>query len=126
MAAKTYVPYKGTALPGNAEVIVLFSSVTAFGANAAPHYNINWVDVALRLDQNINNTVKCQKSADGTTWVDTDTVTVSAAGDGVDPDQISFFVGTYQNFRIVYTNGATTQTNFAVDLTLNEERSPNR
>ncbi|RPJ39344.1 MAG: hypothetical protein EHM35_02630 [Planctomycetaceae bacterium] len=122
---KTYVPYKGPALPGNAEAIVLFSSVTAFGIDAAPHYHINWVDVALRLDQNADNTVKVQKSSDGTTWVDVDSKTVSSVGDSVDPDSISFFVGVFKNFRVVYTNGVTPQTAFAVDLTLNGERSPN-
>ncbi len=37
---KTYVPYKGTALPGNAEAVTLFNSVVAFGLDAAPHYHI--------------------------------------------------------------------------------------
>lgn len=123
---KTYVPYKGTALPGNAEVITLFNSVTAFGIDAAPHYHINWVDIAVLADQNANNTVALQKSADGTNWVTVETAIVDAAGGaGVDPDRISFFVGVYENFRVVYTNGATVQTTFNVDLTLNGERSPN-
>ncbi len=124
--SKTYVPYKGTALPGNAEVIVLFSSVTAFGIDAAPHYGTKWVDVAISLDQNSNNTVELQKSSNGTTWVAVETVTVSNIGDSVDPNMISFFVGVFKNYRIVYTNGTTVQTTFACDLTLDTERSPNR
>ncbi len=123
---KTYVPYKGTALPGNAEAVTLFNSVVAFGLDAAPHYHINWVDIAITFDANLNNTVALQKSNDGTNWTTVSTLTISTAGDESDPNSISFFVGTFENFRVLYTNGVTPQTAFAVDLTLNGERSPNR
>lgn len=114
--SKTYVPYKGTALPGNAEVVVLFSSVTAFGVNAAPHYGTHWVDISIFCDQNTTNTVELQKSADGTTWRQVATTGVSNAGDG--STEVAFYVAPHQNFRVVYTNGATPQTAFSVDLTL--------
>src|SRR4051812_44639214 len=120
--SKTYVPYKGTALPGNGEAIVLFSSVTAFGIDAAPHYGHKWVDIAITVDQNNNNTVELQKSSNGTTWVTVDSAVVSNVGDSVDPNSISFFVGVYKNYRLLYTNGTTVQTSFACDLTLDTER----
>lgn len=123
---KTHVPYRGTALPGNAEVITLFNSVLSFALNAAPHMQVNWVDIAIRFDQNANNTVALQKSTDGTNWTTVETRTISNLGDGSDPNALSFFVGVYSNFRIIYTNGATPQTVFAVDLSLADERTPNR
>jgi hypothetical protein len=115
MADKTYVPYKGSALPGNAEVVTLFNSVTAFGLNAAPHYNIYWVDVSISADQNTNNTVVLQKSADGTTWVTVATATITNANPS---NEASFYVAPHQNFRLVYTNGATPQTAFSCDVVL--------
>ena len=118
-ADKTYVPYKGTALPGNAEVIVLFSSVTAFGLNAAPHYQIYWVDVSIFVDQGTTNTVELQKSSDGTTWKQVAVGTVSNAGDG--SNEFAFYVAPHQNFRIVYTNQATPQTAFTCDLSLDSD-----
>lgn len=118
-ADKTYVPYKGSALPGNAEVIVLFSSVTAFGLDAAPHYQIYWVDVSIFVDAGTTNTVELQKSADGTTWKQVATTTVPNTGDG--STEASFYVAPHKNFRIVYTNGATPQTAFTCDVALDSD-----
>jgi hypothetical protein len=44
---------------------------------------------------------------------------VSNAGDG--STEVSFYVAPHQNFRIVYTNGATPQTTFSVDLVLDSD-----
>jgi len=113
---KTYVPYKGSALPGNAESIVLFNSSVAFGPRAAPHYRCFWVDVAIQTNQAAGTqTVALQKSADGgTTWVTVGTPTAVVNGGTV----VSFFVAPYQDFRILYLNGTTPQTLFAVDLVI--------
>lgn len=115
VAEKTYVPYKGSALPGNAEAITLFDTVTAFGLDAAPHYNLYWADVSISADQNTGNTVVLQKSANGTTWVTVATGTVTNANASND---FAFYVAPHKNWRLVYTNGATPQTAFSVDLTL--------
>lgn len=113
---KTYVPYKGPALPGNAESVVLFSSTVAFGARAAPHYRCFWVDVAIQTDEAAGTqTVALQKSNDGgTNWITVGTPT--AVGDG--HTLASFFVAPYQDFRILYLNGTTPQTLFGVDLSI--------
>ncbi len=113
---KTYVPYKGSALPGNAESIVLFNSSVAFGPRAAPHYRCFWVDVAIQTNHAAGTqTVALQKSADGgTTWVTVGTATNVVNGGTV----VSFFVAPYQDFRILYVNGTTPQTLFAVDLVI--------
>jgi hypothetical protein len=113
---KTYVPYNGPALPGNAESIVLFSSTAAFGPRAAPHYRCYWVDVALQTDQAAGTqTVALQKSVDGgTNWITVGTPTNVASGHTSE----EFFVSPYQDFRILYLNGTTPQTAFAVDLVI--------
>jgi hypothetical protein len=113
---KTYVPYKGAALPGNAETIVLFSSTVAFGARAAQHYRCFWVDVAFTTDAlGGTQTVRLEKSNDGgVTWITVGTATNVIAGN----TSKEFFVSPYQDFRIVYLNGTTPQTLFAVDLVL--------
>lgn len=113
---KTYVPYKGSALPDNAEEIVLFSSTVAFGARAAQHYRCYWVDVAITTDEAAGTqTVRLEKSNDGgTNWITVGTP--DAVGDG--NTSVAYFVSPYQDFRIVYLNGTTPQTLFAVDLVI--------
>jgi hypothetical protein len=113
---KTYVPYQGSVLPDNAESIVLFSSTVAFGPKAAQHYRCFWVDVALTTDQAAGTqTVRLEKSNDGgANWIAVGTAT--AVGDGNTSEE--FFVSPYQDFRIVYLNGTTPQTLFAVDLVI--------
>lgn len=113
--SKTYVPYKGPALPGNAEAITLFDSVVAFGLDAAPHYQQYWADLSISADQNTNNTVILQKSADGTNWVTVASATVTNANAS---NESAFYVAPHKNFRLVYTNGATPQTAFSCDLAL--------
>ncbi len=113
---KTRVTYTGSALPGNAESVVLFSSTVAFGARAAPHYRCFWVDVAIQADQAAGTqTVRLEKSVDGgTNWITVGTPTAVASGH----TSKEFFVSPYQDFRIVYLNGTTPQTAFAVDLVI--------
>lgn len=115
LGLKSYVPYQGSALPGNAEVVVLFSTVTALGINAAPNLGVYWADVSISADQNTGNTVVLQKSANGTTWVTVATATITNANTS---NEASFFVAPHKNWRLVYTNGATPQTTFSVDLAL--------
>lgn len=113
---KTYIPYKGSALPGNAESVVLFSSVTAWGRNAAPHYRAFWVDVAIQTDEAAGTqTVRLEKSIDGgTTWITVGTPTNVIDGHTLE----EFFVSPYRDWRIVYLNGTTPQTLFGVDLVI--------
>lgn len=113
---KTYIPYKGSALPGNAESVVLFSSTTAWGSRAAQQYRAFWVDVAIQTDQAAGTqTVALQKSVDGgTNWITVGTPTAVASGHTLE----EFFVSPYQDWRILYLNGTTPQTAFAVDLVI--------
>ncbi len=111
---KTRVTYTGSALPGNAESVVLFSSTTAFGARAAPHYRCFWFDVELQTDAAAGTqTLTLQKSADGgANWV----AVGAAIPIPIGQTQQSFYVAPYADFRIVYLNGSTPQTAFAVDM----------
>lgn len=113
---KTYVPYRGSALPDNAEEIVLFSSTVAFGPRAAPHYRCYWVDVVITTDEAAGTqTVRLEKSIDGgTTWVTVGSAT--NVGDGTTTEE--YFVSPYEDFRVVYLNGSTPQTAFHVDLVI--------
>jgi len=120
---KTYVPYKGSALPGNAESIVLFSSTVAFGARAAQHYRCFWVDVEIQTDEAAGTqTVVLQKSNDGgSNWIDVGSA--DNVGDG--RTLVSYFVSPYQDWRVVYLNGSTPQTLFAVDLVIDHTSRSN-
>lgn len=114
LAEKTKVPYRGPALPGNAEVIVLFSTTVAFGPRCAVHYRMTFIDIATQTDQG-SNTLQLQKSADGgVTWVAAGAS--SAVGTGHVLTQI--YVTPYEDWRVLYTNGATPQTTFAVDIVI--------
>lgn len=119
MFCKTYVPYKGTALPGNAEQIVLFSSTAAFGSKAAQHYKCYFVDVEITTNQAAGTQeVSLQKSNDGgSNWILVGSATAVVNGNTAK----SFFVAPYQDFRILYLNGTTPQTLFAVDLVIDHE-----
>jgi hypothetical protein len=116
---KTRVTYSGSALPGNAEAITLFSSTTAFGRRAATHYRCFWFDVALLVDQNADNSLLLEKSADGgTTWVTAEPAVVINSGTTGGNSLTSFFVSPYADWRVRYTNGATPQTTFQVDMVI--------
>lgn len=117
MANKTRITYSGSALPGNAEVVVLFNSTTAFGARAATHYSCYFFDVSLDVDQNTDNTVQLQVSDDGGTTfhlVGAAVAITNASAAGAAP--VCFYVAPYADWQIVYTNGATPQTSFGVNM----------
>lgn len=113
---KTRITYSGSALPGNAESVVLFSSTVAFGPRAATHYRCFWFDVAITTDEAAGTqTVRLEKSIDGgTTWITVGTPT--NVGDGNTSEE--FFVSPYQDWRVVYLNGSTPQTLFGVDMVI--------
>lgn len=123
---KTRPTYTGSALPGNAEVITLFSSTAAFGARAATHYRCFWFDVALQVDQNADNSLQLQKSTNGgTTWTNAGAAVTINSGTTGGHSVTSFFVSPYADWRVVYTNGATPQTAFQVDMAIDHTSRAN-
>lgn len=116
MDDKTYIPYTGAALPGNAEVVILFSSTAMFGKKAAVHYGCFWFDVAIQASQ--GGSLLLQRSIDGgVNYVNAGTSIVVAAGNSVN----SFFVSPYADWRVVFTNGATPQTQFIVEMVIDHQ-----
>lgn len=113
---KTRITYSGSALPDNAESVVLFSSTAAFGKRAATHYRCFWFDVALQTDAAAGTqTLQLQKSADGgVTWTNAEAATAITTGHKL----VKFFVSPYADWRVVYLNGSTPQTTFAVDMVI--------
>lgn len=134
MSCKTKVPFKatqtvsGTGLPGAAEVVTLFNSVTAFGPRNMRNHNIYWITYSIAPSTNATgNSVTAQYSNDGgTTWLEFYASTTNEpVGDGTTfTDEI--FVGPYDDVRVRFNNGALAQASlFAVNLTLDaSERVP--
>lgn len=134
MSSKTRIPFKitqtadGTGLPAPAEVVILFNSVTAFGArnlqNVAPEY---WFTYSVAPSTNTTgNSVTAQYSNDGgTTWNEFYASTTNEpVGDSTTfTDEI--FIGPYADVRVKFNNGTLRQaTLFAVNMSLDaRERS---
>jgi hypothetical protein len=135
MSSKTRIPFKSTqtiaatGLPGAAEVVVLFNSVTAMGArnlqNTACFY---WFTYSIQPSTNATgNSVTAQYSNDGgTTWVEFyASATNEPVGDSTTfTDEI--FIGPYADIRVLFNSGAAAQaTLFNVNMALDAaERGP--
>jgi hypothetical protein len=136
MSSKTRIPFQnsqtvnGLGLPGPAEQVVLFNSVTAFGPKALHLVDtIYWYTYSIAPSTNATgNSVTAQYSNDGgTTWHE------FYASDTNEPvgDSTTFtdeiFIGPYQDVRVKFNNGASAQaTLFVVNQTLDaSERGPN-
>lgn len=128
MSSKTRIPFKvtqtanGLGLPGPAEVVTLFNSVTAFGArNLQNMGTFYWFTYSIAPSTNTTgNSVTAQYSNDGgTTWNEFYASTTNEpVGDSTTfTDEI--FIGPYQDLRVRFNNGALAQaTLFAVNMTL--------
>ena len=112
----------GLGLPGAAEVVTLFNSVTTMGArnlqNTATFY---WFTYSIAPSTNATgNSVTAQYSNDGgTTWNEFyASATNEPVGDSTTfTDEI--FIGPYADVRVRFNNGALAQaTLFAVNMTL--------
>jgi hypothetical protein len=111
----------GDGLPGAAESVVLFNSVTAFGARALHNMDSHyWFTYSILANTNATgNSVTAQYSNDGgTTWNEFyASLTNEPIGDGTTfTDEI--FIGPYQDVRVKFNNGASAQTSFLVNMTL--------
>lgn len=135
MSLKTRIPFKvtqtnsGDGLPGAAESVTLFNSVTAMGPrnlqNTADFY---WFTYSILPDTNsTGNSVTAQYSNDGgTTWKEFyASATNEPVGDSTTySDEI--FIGPYQDVRVKFNNGTNAQTTFVVNMTLDaSERAAN-
>jgi hypothetical protein len=116
------VKYTGSALPGNAEVVVMFTTTAnGYGANFFASTGTNRFLLALVNDQ--TGTLASQKSTDrGVTWttISSDAVSASATND---QNYYDYLVEPYADWRLVWTNGATPQTSFKPSMALVNQRN---
>ncbi len=135
MSSKTRIPFKNTqtanglGLPGAAEVVTLFNSVTAMGPRNLQNTGVfYWFTYSIAPSTNATgNSVTAQYSNDGgTTWNEFyASSTNEPVGDSTTfTDEI--FIGPYADIRVRFNNGALPQaTLFAVNMTLDaSERGP--
>lgn len=125
---KTIIPFKatqvlsGSGLPGPAEVVTLFNSVTAFGPKALHLVDSNyWFTFSVAPSTNATgNSVTGQWSADGgTTWNEFyASATNEPVGDSTTfTDEV--FIGEFMDVRFRFNNGALAQaTKFDVAMSL--------
>lgn len=116
--------YGGSALPGNAETVVLFSTVTAFPAKSmAAMIGIARLIIDIKHDQ--SGTMKAYRSQNrGVTWnqfYDSGAIAAPAATSSTIRD---IAIEPYMDVKVEWLNGATPQTTFIVDMALVEERGP--
>lgn len=134
MSSKTVITYQnsqtisGTGLPGAAESVVLFNSVTAFGPKCLHQVADNyWFTYAITPNVNATgNSVTAQYSLDGgVNWIEFYASTTNEpVGDSTTHvDEI--FIGPYKDVRVKFNNGAGAQTSFLVNMSLDaSERVP--
>lgn len=114
MTAIVRMKYVGSALPGNAERVVLFSTVAACPmGNWGPMMGIHSYHYDIKNDQPI--TVEGFKSSDrGVTWTQFYSQAHGAAAAGATNSDVVLVEG-YADFKFESLNGATPQTTFIVD-----------
>lgn len=116
------VKYGGSALPGNAETVNIFSTVVAFpGANMIQSMEIHRFYLGIVNDQ--AGTLKAYKSSNrGVTWTQIDSQAVAAAA-GSAENRSDWLIDPYADWKLDWLNGATPQTTFLVDAALQGERT---
>lgn len=114
----TKVKYTGSALPGNAETVNIFSTVSAFpGKNYAAMHGRNRLEVSIKNDQ--TGTLKGYRSSDrGVNWVQVYPDTAVAAPASGATNFYDFLIVEFEDFKLDWLNGATPQTVFHVDAAL--------
>ena len=118
--------YMGSALPGNAETVTLFTTAPTgtapfatygafLGANMLDSSGISRIMVRLQNDQ--AGTLKAYKSNDrGVTWVRVEADVAVAAAAANAENIHDYLVEGYADWRLDWTNGATPQTTFRPDI----------
>lgn len=135
MSETARLKYTGSALPGNAEVVSLFDTVNMFPsmASALPGFHMKRLQLDILHDQ--AGTLKWYKtqsrgltsvtgagSSATTVWLQIGTLAVAAPAANT-TDTFDFLVEEYADFKLEWTNGATPQTVFSVDVALSDERN---
>ena len=124
--------YTGSALPGNAETVVLLATAPTSGVltgviggagnmgNFFPNARIERVLLSLTNDQ--AGTLNEYQSFDrGATWTKIFTTAVAASAANSE-NQYDFLVEPYGDWKLEWVNGAAPQTTFKVNLAGTEQR----
>ena len=130
MSEIVHLKYGGTALPTGSTTNTLFSTVTAFpGARMHMQAGYNWFLGKLTNDK--KGQLKGYRSLDATNGVARGTNWEQVYSRGICPsftdyaNEFAIHVGMYEDFKIDWVNGGTTQTTFNPDLILLEgEHNP--
>jgi len=122
LSQSTRFKYTGTALPGNAAVVVIFTTVQlGWGANFLATNGIQRILVSINNSQ--SGTLNAYQSSDrGANWVKIDTLAVAAAA--ANTERINdYFVTQYADWKLEWVNDATPQTVFTVNIASAAERT---
>lgn len=107
--------YTGSALPGNAESVTLVDTTTFPGAKFLQGAGIHRIIVGLVNDQ--AGTLKASISMNrGTTWTQIVADQAVAAAAANSENINDYLLEQYPDWRLVWTNGATPQTTFIVNI----------
>ena len=118
MSTVSRIKYQGTALPGNAERVVLFNSEN-LGVSPI-HFDVQ--RFTYDIDHSHSATVEGYKrNADSSAWVRFYTQAITASATAT--SRADVFVGGLKAFKFEVLNGATPQTKFDVDCTIARDRS---
>lgn len=126
--------YTGSALPGNAEVVVLLATAATSGSmsgvigpppngvgNYSQTYNVHRVVVDITNDQ--TGTIKIYQSMNrGSTWVRAYDDIAVAAPAANSTNSYDILVEPFADWKIEWTNGAAPQTTWRVNLTSTSQR----
>jgi hypothetical protein len=117
------VKYTGSALPGNAETVSIFSTVVAFpGQGMIQSMEIHRLYLTLVNDQ--AGTLKSYSSENrGVTWTQISSTAVAIASANTD-QPYDYLIDPYTDWKLDWVNGATPQTSFRVAASLQGDRTP--
>lgn len=121
------IKYTGSALPGNAEVVVLLATAPTTGSvtgvigdagntgNFFQMAGIRRILVEIQNDQ--TGTLKVFQSVDrGANWVQVEPDLAVAIAAANSTNKFDYLVEQYGDWKLTWTNGATPQTTFRVNI----------
>ncbi len=114
----TNVTYKGTALPADSTTVSIFDTSTFSSKRFIS--NGNYDRLLVDVKNSHTATYKWYKSSDrGTNWnqIGESAVSVPAA---TASNVTDFLITGYDDFKLEWVNGGTTQTTFEIDISLGE------
>ncbi len=109
------------ATPADAADTTIFdTTVNLGGARMLPLSGIKRISFTVKNDQAA--TLKAYESANGgTTWDQYQAITVAIPGASATSGPYDFLVDTFQDWKLVWTNGGVTQTVFRYVVSFNED-----